>query len=164
GNAHDRAWYSDRRARDCGFWGERFSISPERSILVSSLRRRPGHGLAFFGHHDFSNGCIKAWFESTVFRAWPCDLRWAWPAFAADSPRTARLCHEDRPEWRGAGAYEPTDSAGRQQRDRRWIPALSALVRHREIRRVGNRAARHEFRQSSGPQVPLALGNCQEFC
>src|SRR6266542_3981496 len=35
-------------------------LAPERSLLVSSARRRDGNGLAFFGHHDIRHGSAKA--------------------------------------------------------------------------------------------------------
>ena len=58
--------------------------------------------------------------------------------------RTARHRRAHRPRRRSAGPHQPADRARRQQRHRRRLPDLPALVRPDVRRRMGRRAAGHE--------------------
>ena len=55
------------------------------------------------------------------------------------------------------------DGAHRQQRHRRRLPDLPALVHRDRRRRVGDRAAGHERREPAGAPLSLALGGGSRF-
>ena len=154
-----RARHRDHRERSFSDYGaSSFPLALERSVLVPGVGRGDGHGLALLGHHDIRHGRAEARARAARGRARPLRLRRSRQVLAQHAARAARDRRAARLRRRSAGAHQPADRAGRQQRDRRRIPNLSAQFRRDGEGRMGRSAAGLERPERHGAPLPLALG------
>ena len=128
GVAHVHARHRDRRERAAPLRPAGAAVAAERSVLVSGARIRDGHGLALLRHHHLGDGRVEARPQPEGARARRLHLRWTRQAVAQHTRRAARDRRAHQSRWRRAGPYQPAHRARGQQRGRRRLSDLSALV------------------------------------